>query len=158
MSVLVLIDLNSQASWEFQIFPENLKTNDKVNWKPQETTTGVKPLYYGNQDPRRLSFPELWLDNTDTGESLTEILDELRTFLTEENETTGMPPRLLVTWGSRKEVVVCEDLTIEETFFDGSAEPLRAKVSLELIRIQPEGEGSSVIIGGAVNNEDVEPG
>lgn len=148
MSVLLLIDMSSRASFGFQYFPNTLRTQRQVNWRPQETTIGTKPLFYENREPKRLSFTELWLDNTETGESLGPVLDELEEFTTSEQDlsggTRGTPPILLATWGDRKLHCVLENLEVEEQFFNASGEPTRARLSIELIEIQ---EGSGVGFG-----------
>jgi hypothetical protein len=143
-AALVLIDLSSQASWEFQFFPNELRTVDRANWRPQETTTGTMPLFYENREPRRLSFPELYLDNTETGVSVTETLADLKAFTMDEQDDTGMPPVLLATWGDRKERCVLEEIQIEEIYFTEDGDPTRAKIGLELLEIQPIGEATSV--------------
>lgn len=151
---LALIDLDSQAAWEFQFFPNEVRTADRANWEPQDTTIGTKPLFYANREPRRISFPELYLDYS--GESLTATLDELRVFAIDEKDTTGMPARLLATWGDRIERCVMEELSIEEIFFNSVGEPTRARIGIELIELQPDGEGTSV--REPVYNENIDPG
>ena len=64
-STLVLIDLNSQASFEFQYFPNEVKSVDRSNWEAQEVTIGTKPLFYQNREPQVLTFSELYFDTID---------------------------------------------------------------------------------------------
>lgn len=132
---LQLINLESQGVFTFQFFPASLSTTDRANWIPQETTIGVKPLFYANREPRTISFPELYLDNTDTNESLTPILKELRELFSETEN--GTPPALLAVWGDRNERCVMEELTIEEIFFTPEGYPIRARITLGLKQIQP---------------------
>lgn len=144
MASLVLIDLESQDSWEFQYFPNEVRSSRRVNWSPQETTIGTKPLFYENREPKQLSFTDLYLDNTDTGESLSETLKELEDFTTEEREGRGSPPAMLAVWGDRKLRCVLQDLTVEETFFNTEGHPTRARISLELIELQRIDESTGV--------------
>lgn len=144
MSVLVLIDLTSQASYEFQYFPDNVRTQRRVNWRPQDTTIGTKPLMYESRDPKILSFQELWLDNSFTNESLNDVLEELESFTTDEIDGRGAPPPMLVTWGDRKLRCVLQDLTVEEQFFTPEGNCIRARLSIELIEIQDEGQAVGV--------------
>jgi len=146
MATLVLIDLNSQASFEFQYFPDEVQTRLHPNWRPQDVTIGIKPLLYENSDPELLTFPELWMDESYTNESLTETLQSLKEFAAAEVEDRGAPPPLLATWGDRKQLCVLQDLTIAETFFSDNGEPIRARLSMELIQIQDEGEAVGVNI------------
>lgn len=150
MSVLVLIDISSQASFEFQYFPNSVRTQRGVNWRPQDTTIGTKPLLYENREPKRLSFTELWLDNTDDGQSLTQTLDELEEFCTSETDSgggsRGRPAILLATWGDRKLRCVLTDLNVEEEFFNEQGEPTRARLSIELLEIQEFAEGALISI------------
>lgn len=141
-----LVNLTNQDSFVFQYFPKENRTNNRSNWNPQETTVGVKPLLYGNRDPRQLEFHELYLDNTETNESLTPDLKKLRALM-EETEGRGTPPPLLAIWGDRNERCVLEDLTIEEIFFNTDGSPTRARISMTLLEIQPDsGETTSVVV------------
>lgn len=133
---LILINLENQGAFVFQFFPSSVNTTDRANWNAQETTVGVKPLFYANREPRRIDFPELYLDNTDTNESLTERIKELR-MLMEETEK-GTPPALLAAWGDRNERCVLEELSIEEKFFNPAGEPIRVLIKMGLLQLQPE--------------------
>lgn len=141
---LELVNLEDQGVFLFQYFPASLQTSDRTNWEPQNVTVGTKPLFYANREPREIEFPELWFDNTDTNESLTPLLKELRALM-DEIPDKGMPPALLASWGDRSERCVIESLTIEENFFTPDGEPIRAKVSLRLMQLQPDyGEATGV--------------
>jgi Contractile injection system tube protein len=122
---------------EFDFFPEKISTTDRINWNPQDTTTGVKPLFYANREPRKLQFDKLVLDSTDTGESLAEKILQLRKLY--EQTKLGVPTKLVIGWGlGRAETVVLEELTIDETFFSTDEEPLRAEVRTSFIEVQDE--------------------
>ncbi len=136
-SGLVLINLANQDAFTFRFFPESVRTTDRVNWEAQETTIGIKPLFYGNREPREIEFEELWFDSTDTNESLTTELKSLKALL-DELEETGRPPILLAAWGDRHERCVITDLSIEEVFFHDDGHPMRAKVSLSLLQLEAE--------------------
>lgn len=141
MPSLSLIKLFGAGTFQFDLFPKAVTTEERVNWEPQNTTIGVKPLFYANRDPRQLRFDELWLDQSDTRESLTPMLKELRA-LCEETEQ-GTPAPLLVAWGDRQERCVLQTLEIEEQFFDYGGQPLRARVKLTLLQFQPARERAS---------------
>jgi Contractile injection system tube protein len=139
----VLINLINQDAFVFQFFPNEVRSNDRANWIAQETTIGVKPLFYGNREPRKIDVQDLYLDNTETNESLTDDLNRLRLLL-EETEDRGAPPPLLAAWGDRQERCVLEDLTIDEVLFNTAGEPVRARIVLQLLQIQPDGESGGV--------------
>lgn len=140
---LALINLEDQQAFTFQYFPANVQTVDRTNWGAQETTTGVKPLFYANREPRLLDFPELWLDNTTTNESLTPQIKELRKLL-EETEK-GTPPALLAAWGDRNERCVLQEMAIEEKFFNTDGYPIRLRIRMTLIQLQPETRESTSV-------------
>lgn len=146
MSVFQLIDLTSNISFSFQFFPETMRHSERVNWSPQETTIGVRPLFYQNTEPRQLSVNELMLDSTEEDRSLVADLDDLRA-LKAEIETIGMPTPLLAVWGSQKLRCVLQQLEIEEVYFNRDGDPTRARISIELLEIQEDGEATSVTIG-----------
>lgn len=145
MSVFQLIDLSSNISFTFQFFPETMRHSERVNWSPQDTTIGVKPLFYQNTEPRQLSVNELILDSTEDDRSLVPDLDDLRA-LKAEVETIGMPPPLLAVWGSQKLRCVLQQVEIEEVYFNRDGDPTRARISLDLLELQEDGEATSVTI------------
>jgi hypothetical protein len=112
----VLINLEGGESFVFQLFPKDLETTQRANWEQQDTTIGTKPLYYANRDPRRISVPELWLDNTDSNQSLAPDIKSLFA-LQDETREHGRPPALLAIWGDRQERCVLEEVTVSEKFF-----------------------------------------
>jgi hypothetical protein len=122
---------------EFDYFPTEISTTDRINWNPQDTTIGVKPLFYANREPRKLQFDKLILDSTATGESLAEKILQLRKLY--EETKSGTPTKIVVGWGlGRAETVVLEELTVKETFFSDEEEPLRAEISMSFIEVQDE--------------------
>ncbi len=145
MSVFQLIDLTSNISFTFQFFPEAMRHSERVNWSPQDTTIGVRPLFYQNSEPRQLSVNDLILDSTEDDRSLVPDLDDLRA-LKAEVETIGMPTPLLAVWGTQKLRCVLQQLEIEEVYFNRDGDPTRARISIELLEIQEDGEATSVTI------------
>lgn len=145
MSVFQLIDLTSNISFTFQFFPEAMRHSERVNWSPQDTTIGVRPLLYQNTEPRQLSVNDLILDSTEDDRSLVPDLDDLRA-LKAEVETIGMPTPLLAVWGTQKLRCVLQQLEIEEVYFNRDGDPTRARISIELLEIQEDGEATSVTI------------
>lgn len=146
MSYLALVNLARSQTFVFGWFPNEDRTQDRANWEPQETTTGVKPLFYANRDPRRIDFRDLYLDHTETGESLTPTLRHLQDLMV-ETEPGGSPPPLLAIWGDREERCVLEDLMFENIFFNDAGEPLRSRISISLLELQPDREGTGVRVG-----------
>lgn len=143
---LALINLEDQGAFTFQYFPNSLRTQNRANWNAQDTTIGIKPLYYANREPRRIEFPELYFDNTDTNESLTETIKELQALMEETDK--GTPPALLAAWGDRHERCVLEELAIEEKLFNPSGEPILIVCRLSLLQLQPDsGESTGVQVG-----------
>ena len=143
---LILINLETgDAAFVFQFFPDTVSGSDRANWQPQEVTIGVKPLFYANREPRRTDFPELYLDNTETNQSLTGDIKRLRSLM--EETANGTPPRLIAGWGDRSEQCVLEELNIEEIFFNDGGDPIRVRIRLGLLQVQGEGESTSVSIG-----------
>jgi hypothetical protein len=155
MAQFQLIDLTSNASFTFRYFPVTVRTEDRVNWEPQDLASGRKPLFYANRDGMSISVPELYLDGTDTDRNIKPDLDDLR-LLMEEIDGTGMPPPLMAIWGAHKERCVMSGCTIEENMFNHDGEVTRAKISLELMELQPDGEATTVRV--PTYNEDVQPG
>jgi hypothetical protein len=119
-------------------FPDMVRWQRRVNWRPQDTSIGTKPLMYENREPKVLTFPELWMDNTESNLSLADSLDTLESWTTDEVDSLGSPPPLLVAWGDRRQRCVVQDLTVEETFFTAQGFPIRAKISMEFLEIQED--------------------
>ena len=98
---------------------------------------GVKPLFYANREPKRITVEEVFLDRTDTGESITDDIDGLLA-LQHEVPKLGRPPALLLIYGDRQQRVVLEEVTITEQWFSPEGNPQRAKLSLQLVEIQED--------------------
>lgn len=136
-----LINLSGEGTIIFQFFPRPISLSARANWSPVDVTRGAKPLFYFNREPHRLSVNELWLDSTDTNQSLTPEIRELLRLL-EETER-GTPPLLLAAWGDRHLRCVLEEVDIDEEFFALTGEPLRARVRLSLLEVQGNRESTS---------------
>ena len=135
----VLINLEGRDSFVFDLFPKEIQGTDRANWEPQDVTIGMKPLFYANREPRRVSVPELYLDGTRTGESVNDQIDALRS-LKDELPSIGRPPALLAVWGARQQRCVLEEVTITEELFWSEGNPMRARVSLQLLELQEQRE------------------
>jgi len=135
----ILINLEGGESFVFMFFPTDVQTTRRANWEPQDTTLGTKPIFYGNRDPKRISVPEVWLDQADTNESIAPDIVALFD-LQKESKQHGRPPALLAAWGDRQERCVLEEVTVSEKFFSPEGIPLRASVSLQLLELQQERE------------------
>lgn len=134
----VIINLCGGGVFAFDFFPvAPIELSRRANWEEQNTTTGTKPLFYLNRDPRRLDVPDVWLDKTDTNESIKPEMDRL---LALQDETCdGTPPPLLVAWGDRQERAILEEVHFEEQFHAPAGYPIRARVRLSFKEIQEGG-------------------
>jgi hypothetical protein len=139
-----LIILPRAGTFIFDLFPAKIETQRRANWEPQDITTGTKPIFYGNRDPKRLTVNEVWLDTTMTGESLKSQIDGLERL--QEETAEGAPPALLAMWGDEKLTCVLEELTINRVFFDPTGDPLRAQANLTLVEFQERSESVDVQI------------
>src|SRR3954454_9659422 len=96
-----LISLETSDSFVFELFPREIQGTDRANWEPQDVTIGTKPLFYANNEPRRMSVPELWLDGARSSQTLNEQLTALRA-LKNVVQKKGAPPALLAVWGDQQ--------------------------------------------------------
>lgn len=131
----ILIDSAGRGNITFQYFPTSIQTTGRANWEPQDTLGGTKPILYANREPRSITIDDLWLDKTDSGESIEPEIEELMSLLVEE-PGTGTPPPLLALWGDRLAHVVLEDVRVEETFFNFEGNPIRAHIGITLLEIR----------------------
>lgn len=150
-----LFDIDSDFAYEFPIFPEQIRTSGRANWEPQETTSGTKPLFYGNTDPLVINIDEAVIDYAIENVSAASDVDLLR-MMHSEPEQGGPPPALVAMWGDRKIRCVMTNLHIREEMFNSRGNPTRLRVTMELTELQPDGEATDVQVG--IYNEDVEPG
>ena len=123
-----------ELTYDFR-FPPTIQQTSRANWTAQDTTVGTRPLFYGNREPLQIVVPELWLDKTETDESVRADIVALFV-LQNERDGEGKPPALVVSWGSNRELVVLEEVFVEEVFFRYDGEPLRARVSLTFLELQ----------------------
>lgn len=141
---VTLINLEGGESFSFQYFPAIITTTDRANWEPQETTIGVKPLFYANREPRQIEFPELYFDKTDTNDTVKPDCEALKNLMVETGQ--GTPPALLCAWGDQLERCVLTEARIDYIFFHAEGYPMRARISMTLTQLQAEGEATSVQI------------
>lgn len=141
----VLINLEGAGSFFFDFFPKEIQTTGRVTWEPQDVTIGVKPLFYANRDPRRISVPEVVLDRTDTLESIKRDIENLEA-LQAEDPKLGRPPALLAIWGDEQFRCVLEEVTINRKWFSAEGNAQRAMVSLQLLELQEERSESVEVI------------
>jgi hypothetical protein len=136
----VLINLCGGGTFIFDWFPtQPIELSRRANWPEQDTTTGTKPLFYMNRDPRHLDIREVWLDKSDDNQS---VKPQMEALLALQDETCeGTPPPLLALWGDRQERVILEEVRFEETFHRQDGTPIRARASLSLKEIQGDGVG-----------------
>lgn len=136
----VLINLCGGGVFEFDFFPSPpIDHGRRANWPEQDTTTGTKPLFYSNREPRILTVNEVWLDKTDTNESIKP--QEVALYALQDESCEGTPPPLLAVWGDWQQRVVLEEVRFEEVFHRPDGAPLRARVSLTLKELQEDGIG-----------------
>ncbi len=128
---LALINLESGDAWVFQFFPERHSSDDRANWYPQDVSRGTKPLMYANREPQRIIMNNVLLDATDTGQSLTEEIEELRSLLSETDH--GTPPTLRLICGDWQRRVVLEDLGVETEMSDRDGKPLRVRLNMTFV-------------------------
>jgi phage protein U len=133
----VLVNLCAGGSFVFDYFPSpSLDLSRRANWHEQDTTIGTRPLFYFNREPRVTDVREVWLDRTDTNESITPQIEALLALQDEVCE--GTPPPLLAIWGDRQERVVLEEVRVEEHKHHPTGYPIRARVSLTLKEVQDD--------------------
>ena len=130
----VLINLCGGGVFRFDFFPNGIDLSQHANWPEQDTTTGPKPLFYSNRDPRRIEVREVWLDKTDTNESLKPQMDAL--FHLQDETCEGTPPPLLAVWGDRQQRVILDDIRFEEVFHAPAGFPIRARCAMTLKELQ----------------------
>lgn len=130
-----LINLCGGGVFLFQYFPTAPITHGRrANWEEQDVTIGTKPLFYFNRDPKRLEVREVWLDHSDTNESVKPEIDQL--YAMQDETCEGTPPPLLAVWGDQQIRVVLEELNVDEEFHWLAGVPIRAKLSLTLKELQ----------------------
>ena len=134
-SPFVLINLEAGQSFLFDFFPAHIQIQSRSNWEAQDTTIGTKPLFYGNHEPRRVTIDEIYMDLTDEGLSIKQDVDDLLAL--QQETVNGTPAALLAVWGDHRLRCVLEEVTIDEQWFDQDGTPQRAKVSLQLVELQP---------------------
>jgi hypothetical protein len=137
----LLMNLETDSTFVFDLFPERVNQAMRANWEPQDVYRGVKPLAYGNREPQRIRV-ECWLDRSDAGESISPDIDAL--FALQAEGVKGQPPALLALWGDRFERVVLEEVEVETERFLPLGEPVRARVRLGLTGLQDDLTQTSV--------------
>ncbi|OLE54593.1 MAG: hypothetical protein AUG51_07355 [Acidobacteria bacterium 13_1_20CM_3_53_8] len=146
---IALINTETGDAWVFQFFPSQLSSDDQANWTPQDVSVGTKPLIYSNRDPQRIEIPEVLLDSTDTGKSLTEEIEQLRSLMRETINHT--PPLLYLICGDWQQRVVMERLRVERKLFNSDGQPIRAYLNMSFIEFR-QVERVTVNISDSIGN------
>lgn len=141
----VLINLEGAGSFFFDFFPKEIQTTRRANWEPQDTAGGVKPSFYANGDPKRVTVPEVQLDRSREQQSIKPDIDALEA-LQQEDPKLGRPSALLAIWGDEQIRCVLEEVTINRKWFSTEGNPQRASVSLQLLELQEETESVDVVV------------
>jgi hypothetical protein len=145
---LSLVNLTGGGAFDFVLifdrFPGEITADDAVNWQPQDVTVGIKPVFYANNEPQRISF-EAWLDRTDTNDSVLTDIENLRRLMkvVDEPFPQGMPPLLQFTCGDWSQRVVLEKLSVRRVMFTRDNKAIRALVSVGLLEFAYEEFGFS---------------
>lgn len=136
----VIINLCGGGVIRLKYFPTSepgIRHGRRANWEEQNTTTGSKPLFYFNRDPRRLDVPELWLDESDTNQSVKPQMEAI--YALQDESCEGTPPPLLVAWGDQQRRVILENCEFEEILHSRPGIPIRARAILTFKEIQEGG-------------------
>lgn len=131
---IALVNLNSGGAWVFQFFPSSISTDDRANWEAANISTGTKPLIYANREAQRIEINDVWLDSSETDESLKQDIEGLRDLMKQSSGGTP-PPLLSFICGDWQQKVVLESLRTERQLFDRQGRTIRARVSLTLIEV-----------------------
>jgi hypothetical protein len=136
----ILIPLGGPGAFIFDFFPTAPITHSRrANWPEQDITTGTKPLFYMNKEPREEGVQEVWLDKSDTNESITPQIEHL--FAMQVEIQDGTPPPVLVIYGDRQDRRVLEEIHVEEMLHAPAGHPVRAKVTLTFKELQEASVG-----------------
>ena len=104
---------------------------------PDITVPGLRlPLLQFVRGEAKTLAAELFLDNSNTGESLAEKLGELRAFITINSELHA-PPVCRFQWGDTSFQGVMAEFSEKFTMFDESGKILRARVTVKLKAYEP---------------------
>lgn len=143
LPTLQILNLDTAANFHAISFPAEIEIEARANWQPQNVTHSTKPLLYGNNDPKRISFNG-WLDGTgrEIRESIREHEQALFNLMT-MIPGKGRPPALLLIYGDESFRCVLESVNVRQEHFDPDGTPIRAEVSLTFLELQPESNGQT---------------
>jgi hypothetical protein len=136
---LSIVSLYDNSYIELPYFPTEISTEEGANYQPQDTTTGVRPLFYANRDGQHITF-QVWIDRTDPNQSIEPEINKLRAWMKEVGRggESRQPPMLLLACGDWRPRVVLERMNVRKTLFNSSNQAIRAEVHLTFIGIPKE--------------------
>jgi hypothetical protein len=117
------------------LFPQEIKTDDRSNWQDADVAGGLKPLFFANTEPQRISVDELMIDYTRTNASVEGEIETLRSWMRPQNNQSSPPPLLVLTkdWQAR---CVLTEMNVKRSFFTKEGVCVRAYLSLSFEEIR----------------------
>lgn len=134
---LTIINLRDGGSLQLQ-FPEDINSEDRTNWESVDVAGTVKPLFFGNSEPRRYSFDDLCIDNTHSRESVEPVISKLQSWMRADDRNSSPPQLQIVTSGFNQRVVLTE-LSVRRDFFTPDGICLRVYLGMKFEELFSKG-------------------
>ncbi len=111
------------------LFPEEINTDDRTNWEEADVAGGLKPLFFANADPQKITIRELCVDHTRTNNSVEPVIETLRSWMRPKERESAPPPLELITAGWKQKGVLSE-LGVKRQFWTKDGVCIRAYLDL----------------------------
>jgi hypothetical protein len=129
IELINLDDPSGAGDFSFRRFPRSVDTTDKTNYEAADVAGFVKPVIHANAEPQIIVLQEVWLDNSDSLQSVLPDVERLRGLMRRGGDADA-PPTLQLIIGDWSVEVVLVEMKAERVRFTGENVQTRARLSL----------------------------
>lgn len=131
--------LNLRDGGEIKLlFPQEVNTEDRANWHDVDVAGGVKPLFFANVEPQKITISELCIDNTQTNESVEPTIEKLRSWMRPKERQSSPPVLQILTVGWQQRCVL-SGLNVKRSFATKPGVYIRAFLTLTFEEVSNAG-------------------
>lgn len=120
------------------LFPEEINTDDRTNWVSVDVANSLKPLFFANTEPQKITIKNLCIDNTRTNESVEPTIEQLRSWMRPNMRDSSPPPVQILTVGWRQRCVL-SGLNVKRSFATRNGIYIRAYLDLTFDELNARG-------------------
>lgn len=133
-----IINLTAGGGEVKLIFPEEVNTEDRSNWESVDVANALKPLFFANIEPQKITIDKLCIDNSHSLESVEPVIAKLRNWM-RVKERESAPPVLQILTAGWQQRCVLTGMSVKRSFWTNNGICIRAYLNLTFEEYQTSG-------------------